>query len=617
MSRLSEMARGRLRTYIFRVTLDDELTSDLVQETLLQMVKSLNGLQKPESFWSWLYRIAMNKIQQYYRQLVSRKTQPASVFTGDILGEQAGHSGLEGVRKLERKELSHNVITAMEKLKQRDRAVISLRCFDEMSFSEIAAVMDCSEINARLRFFRAKAALKRQLARFGIGRSSLLLALGLFGKLTASGEAAATQGAVSAATVKVGVGTVLACYVGTKLGIVITSAIIFAAAVAGTAVMLKEDAPGLKREKVASFHYTLQSRNNNPGAVASLSKGAYEQWFYFPEGIDGPMFRRMQRWTPDQKGKLCTWLQNEEGNYYYHSGERQVYINNYHLWQSSMRTMQLPSDPPEFVQFLNQVEGVVEGVQHRRDRNGLLAETIDRRFADASNYHTEYSYNTLEESFFDYIWSMDIPINDERDEMHRRGWTYYEISGEVNGQSITGGGIVPFTCKTAREHPACIHLHVGDEWYYVDTQQGAYVCRAEGDCVARYASGAFMKGWMRPWMGLHAVDIVRRDATEEHMQFETILSDEGDFAEIIIHDHHSDIRLRYSVDMEKDRIDWIQMESLVKERAGGIIQFHYCDDIRSLQEELMEPPTPEGTAAISVLENDGIRWISQLSAIQK
>ncbi len=305
MARLSELAQGKLCAYIYRVTLDQDLTSDLVQETLLQMVKSLESLQKPESFWGWLYRIAMNKIQQYYRQLSLRKTQVASDFERDILGVHASGSGCEGERRLEGEEMMRKVFTAMAQLKQRDRAVLSLRCFEEMPYSEIASVLECSDMNARLLFYRAKLALKQKLGKYGIGSSALLAALGLFGRLTAPAEAAGGQGAVSAASVKVGIGTVVAGYVGTKLGVVISSAVVFTAVAVGTVGALKEEKPGLTRENVTSFHYTEQARDTSAGAVSSVSKRAYEQWYYFREGVDGALFRRMQRWTADQTVPLA------------------------------------------------------------------------------------------------------------------------------------------------------------------------------------------------------------------------------------------------------------------------------------------------------------------------
>ena len=65
-----------------------------------------------------------------------------------------------------------------------------------------------------------------------------------------------------------------------------------------------------------SFHYVkhaldkTSSTNPNLDRGRSLSRGAYEQWYFFPEDVDGPLFMMMQRWDPQQQSKLCSWLQN-------------------------------------------------------------------------------------------------------------------------------------------------------------------------------------------------------------------------------------------------------------------------------------------------------------------
>jgi hypothetical protein len=274
--------------------------------------------------------------------------------------------------------------------------------------------------------------------------------------------------------------------------------------------------------------------------------------------------------------------------------------------------MRLPSDPPELIQFLDLIEGADTGIQQQRNQNGLLIDAIDNRFVDARNFLTEYSYNTLEKSFFDYTWGEDIPVDDQRDQMHLRGWTYYELSGEINGQKITGGGMVPFTYDTAQEHPACFTLQVDDALQYVDNPQGAYICKVDGTCTARYPSGSLMEGWMRPWMGFHVVDSIRRDAAEKRLRFETIPLEEGDFTEIIVFDNLSDNRLRYLIDMEKDRIDQVWLNSS-KDSRIGTIHLYYYDDIHSLQDEPVIPENPDGVKRVPLLEDVGIEWLFLLA----
>nr|MBP8305121.1 hypothetical protein [Phycisphaerae bacterium] len=65
--RLAELASVRLRVYMVRVTLREDLADEMVQETLLEMVKILGRLKNADRFWPWLYGIATNKLRHHYR----------------------------------------------------------------------------------------------------------------------------------------------------------------------------------------------------------------------------------------------------------------------------------------------------------------------------------------------------------------------------------------------------------------------------------------------------------------------------------------------------------------------------------------------------------------------
>ncbi len=61
MDILTEQVKTRLSTYIYRLTLDNDTAEDILQETLLEMVKSLPKLRQPGAFWGWIYKTATGK----------------------------------------------------------------------------------------------------------------------------------------------------------------------------------------------------------------------------------------------------------------------------------------------------------------------------------------------------------------------------------------------------------------------------------------------------------------------------------------------------------------------------------------------------------------------------
>jgi RNA polymerase sigma factor (sigma-70 family) len=129
MDLLVEVVKDRLRAYIYRLTLDANLTEDLLQETILFMLQSLNQLEHAEGFWHWLLRTAMGKVQHHYREMNRIRNIEKSEPERLRASYRAAAASEEGLTELLRKELSEAVFKAMERLKLKHRNVLILRCF--------------------------------------------------------------------------------------------------------------------------------------------------------------------------------------------------------------------------------------------------------------------------------------------------------------------------------------------------------------------------------------------------------------------------------------------------------------------------------------------------------
>ncbi len=617
MTQLVHEAKGRLCAYFYRVTLDHDLTDDLSQETLLQMMQSLDSLNQAERFWPWMYRIAHNKIQEHYKSKQRKKMVSVSAFYKDFLTHRSNYYQEDGLKQMLQEELSRKVMMAMKQIKQQYRAVLSLRCFEQLSYADIAEAMQCNEVTARVLFFRAKKAIKKQLANQGLSKSLLLTSLGLFGKLTAPADAASSV-TVTAASTKVGLTTAALATAGSKLGITTIAAVVSLASI-GISVMPELSGPDTSlsavflpsREDVNSIHFTSQVQDNDPNLGGSYSKGAYEQRFYFPKGIDGPMFMRMQRWTPEQDKKLCSWLENGQGNYYYESGKKEIYIHNYRVCWSNLKVCRLPTDTEEFNAFLSKVEGDVSSFceYKRHPGTGLLISSVDYRFVNTSNFLTEYFYNTIGPEQFQYDWPADTPVIDQRDQMHKRGWTYFHINGELNGKNISGRGQIPFVYDANNEHPAWMRLNIENELEITDCRGGALLRRGDGTTIAAYPAGTFFKGLPRPWMGLHTADLVRRDAADKRIWFQSEQMENEDTV-IITLDYRENTSLLYTINMEKDIVEDIRF--VVNGMNVGTLYFSYLQDISQVDSEFAEPVIPDSSRIVTQKE-PGILWLVNLA----
>jgi RNA polymerase sigma factor (sigma-70 family) len=74
-----------------------------------------------------------------------------------------------GFDNLVDEELRQIVSMAMNKLKARYKAVLIMRCYDDMSYSEIAESLNSSKFGTRMLFIRAKRTLQKELSRNGFG----------------------------------------------------------------------------------------------------------------------------------------------------------------------------------------------------------------------------------------------------------------------------------------------------------------------------------------------------------------------------------------------------------------------------------------------------------------
>ena len=226
LSRLAELAQPRLLAYIYRLTLNYDLAQELCQETLVRMVEAIGGLENVDRFWPWLFRSAMGHVQHYFRDQKRRHMAQLAAVATDRVEDYVCQDHGDGLTRASRVELSQIVVEAMTQMQLIYRNILVLRCYDQLSYAEIADVLGCKELRARVLFYRAKQALRQHLSRRGFGKEVLLTGLGLFGYLTVppKGASAASAG-ILASTLEVGPLAAAVGTLGTKAGMAISASV--------------------------------------------------------------------------------------------------------------------------------------------------------------------------------------------------------------------------------------------------------------------------------------------------------------------------------------------------------------------------------------------------------
>ncbi len=155
---LMERHHTLLLGFLFRMTHGDRpLAEDLLQETMIRMMRGIQQYDGKRPFKPWLYQIAVNLTRDYYKQAEMRHTQSAN---GAMEMVQAGQKP-ETV--LLAKETKDEAITAVYHLPPHQREAILLRYAEEMSLSEIASILDIPVGTVKSRLSLGLKALRQSL----------------------------------------------------------------------------------------------------------------------------------------------------------------------------------------------------------------------------------------------------------------------------------------------------------------------------------------------------------------------------------------------------------------------------------------------------------------------
>ena len=156
---------GQLFGLLYRLTGSRHDAEDLLQEMFLRVVRTLEGYKHEGRFEAWLYRIAVNLVRDHIRQQKRHRTVPEYAGASQADGSEglAGHpsGGPPPDGPLDVAEQADRLQNALRQLPAHEREVIMLRHFSDMSFSQIARVMDTPLGTALARAHRGLARLRR------------------------------------------------------------------------------------------------------------------------------------------------------------------------------------------------------------------------------------------------------------------------------------------------------------------------------------------------------------------------------------------------------------------------------------------------------------------------
>lgn len=157
----------RIYSTIYQITANHEDANDLAQDTFIKAFQALPSFQGQSSFFTWIYRIAVNRTLNFKK--AKRNRNHFSINDVDARIEQdpewvAFVSENTPVRNASLTELQEFLNKALTQLSDVHRTVVVLHDVQGLSHEEIAQIMDCNNGTVRSRLHYARQQLQAILS---------------------------------------------------------------------------------------------------------------------------------------------------------------------------------------------------------------------------------------------------------------------------------------------------------------------------------------------------------------------------------------------------------------------------------------------------------------------
>jgi RNA polymerase sigma-70 factor, ECF subfamily len=137
-----------------------EQAIDITQNTFVKALQNISRFQyKGVPFSAWLYRIALNEVNDFYRKTAINRVVNLDEYAAHRLVEEEGDSQDDDVVQQRKSMLQ----AAIRQITPEEFIFIEMRFFDQLSFAEIGDIMGITENNAKVKTYRILEKMKKYL----------------------------------------------------------------------------------------------------------------------------------------------------------------------------------------------------------------------------------------------------------------------------------------------------------------------------------------------------------------------------------------------------------------------------------------------------------------------
>ncbi len=160
---LVERHSAEIFAYLWRLLRETGDVEDCLQETFLRAFRSYARVRAGTNYRAWLYKIATNTAHSHWKRRKRGEAYAVELDPDRPDGE------MSTADRVERQTLLTAVARAVEHLPPQQRVALIMRKYQELSYAEIAAVLECTEAAARANVYQAVKHLREQFAEVEVG----------------------------------------------------------------------------------------------------------------------------------------------------------------------------------------------------------------------------------------------------------------------------------------------------------------------------------------------------------------------------------------------------------------------------------------------------------------
>ena len=149
----------QIMNLLLNILKNEDDASDAYQNTFIKVYNSLGQFNRESSFYTWVYRIAVNTAYSFY----SKRPDHAEFDEEIHSSKETQDFQIAGELELTDEEKREMVKKEIEKLSLQQKSVVYMKSFEGMKFKEIAEAMSLNEGTVKKYFFRAVENIKNNI----------------------------------------------------------------------------------------------------------------------------------------------------------------------------------------------------------------------------------------------------------------------------------------------------------------------------------------------------------------------------------------------------------------------------------------------------------------------